>query len=448
MAFSYLQKWIDPFLEKDMREDSAVKKAITHTLRVLYAVFRDLSDGQFSMRAMSLVYITLVTFVPLLALSFSVLKGLGVHNQIEPALQHLFEGLGPEKSAEIVEKIIIFVDNIKVGVLGVVGLAVLIYAVLMLMQRVESAFNYIWRVGDRSMARRFSDYLTVLMIGPLLLFISSGLTTTIRHSPFIKEFEESTVFGSVLDIPAIILPWAILAVAFTFIYAFMPNTKVRIFPAFVGGFFAALIWKIMGYGFSIFIANSASYVAIYAAFATMIIFMIWIYLSWLVVLIGANISFYVQNLHAVKITREPLVLSPRFRLALGLGILTLIADHYYKDEPPWTLHALSKYFHLPLLAVEDVLNALEEGGIILSESKHENAYFPACPLDKTPLNKVILAMESYGERGILRTRDLDLPEPAEKTMQALDALRLKKETNKSIAQALLNAPESVSWWKS
>ncbi len=446
MVFSAAQKRINQFLEKDLRNETYPIRASVHTLRVLYAVFRDLSDGQFSLRAMSLVYITLVTFVPLLALSFSVLKGFGVHNQIEPTLHHLFQGLGPEKSEEIVKNIIIFVDNIKVGVLGVVGLAVLIYAVLMLMQRVESALNYIWRVNDRHMARRFSDYLTVLMVGPLLLFISSGLTTTIRHSSFVKELEESGVLGAAFDIPAVILPWAILSIAFTFVYTFMPNTKVKLFPALVGGFFAGLIWKVMGFAFSLFIANSASYVAIYAAFATMIIFMIWIYLSWLVVLIGANISFYAQNLYAVKISREPLTLSPRFRLALGLGILTLVAEHYYKQKEAWTVHSLSKHFHLPLLAVEDVLKALEEGGILLLESKKPGAYFPACPLDRTPLSKVLDAMEHYGEQGAFKTKDLELPKSAQKTIETLEAHRLKKEGHKTIAQALLEEPPSASWW--
>ncbi len=310
---------------------SPPRRFLIRTLQIFVAMVRDATDGQLSLRAMSLVYTTLITLVPLLALSFSVLKGFEVHKEIETSLLLMLQALGEEKAKEVTAYIIGFVDNIKVGVLGAVGLALLIYAVISLMQKIESAFNYIWRVGEnRSLAKRFSDYLSVLLVGPLLIFLSAGITTTIRHSDFITSIEETFALTVIYEFISWLIPWIVMAAGFSFIYMFMPNTKVKMKAALAGGLFAALVWKLMGWIFSVFIANSASYVAIYAAFATLIILMIWLYLSWLVILMGANISFYAQNPRFVKISRGELEISPRMQKSIALGVISIIGNAFYK----------------------------------------------------------------------------------------------------------------------
>ncbi|MCK7580267.1 MAG: YihY/virulence factor BrkB family protein [Chromatiales bacterium] len=163
----------------DLAAVSPLRRRLIRSARLVHAVVRDFADGQLTLRAMSLVYTTLLSLVPLLALSFSVLKGFGVHNQVRPALLAFLAPLG-DKGVQITEQTIGFIDNIRVGVLGAVGLGLLIYTVTALLQKIELSFNYVWRVKRlRPLAQRFSQYLSVLTIGPVLVFSAIGITASL-----------------------------------------------------------------------------------------------------------------------------------------------------------------------------------------------------------------------------------------------------------------------------
>lgn len=409
------------------------------TLQLLFALCRDLSSSQLSLRAMSLVYTTLITLVPLLALSFSVLKGFGAHNKIEPTLLNLLEGLGPQQSRDIAERIVSFVNNIEVGVLGIVGLGLLIYMVINLMQKIESAFNCIWRVAKaRSFAERIGDYLTALLVGPLLIFLSTGITATFRHTEIVGQIASISFFGPAFDIIAIILPWLVLAIGFSALYIFMPNTKVKFGPAFVGGLSAALIWKILGLIFSVFIAQSASHVAIYAAFATLITFMIWIYLSWSVILLGSSIAFYIQNPRYVRIDRAGLTLSPRMYMVIGMGCVQKIGDAHYNKKLQPTDESLSSSFNMPVLAIQNIMSVLENGKIVTRSGDGENAYYPACPFEKTTMDQLFTVLESGNEKGTLSARKVKSSSVAEDIFEELNRVRHDTVGKKTIFKALID----------
>lgn len=416
------------------------KKLGIRSVQTLSATLRDLKDGQISLQAMSLVYTTLITLVPLLAISFSVLKGFGVHNRVEPFMRSLLEGLGPEKSEEVSQKVIEFVDNVNVGVLGAIGLAFLLYAVIALMQKIEAAFNYIWRVAeDRNLAQRFSSYLSVLLMGPLLVFISAGITTAVRNSEVAVQIGEYTGISLLYDMGTFALPWLVIAIGFTFFYVYMPNTKVRITSAFVGGLVAGLLWKFMGFIFSAFIAGSANYVAIYAAFATIIVLMIWLYVSWLIILIGANISFYVQYPRYLRVTRLPIILTPRLRMLLGLSILTHIAKAHYAGDEPWSLDALSKKMNVPILAVQQVLTVLESGRVIVcSNTEDMSVYYPAVPFDTTPIEFAITVLEREGGQNWMHHERVHIAREASSILDKIEHNRQSEITSTSIADCLVH----------
>ena len=444
--FSYLSKMIrtlreqiQNLLARDVTAEPLWKRFFIRSLQITVASGRDIADGQLSLQAMGLVYTTLITLVPLLAISFSVLKGFGVHNQIEPFLLNILqEGLGQEKSAEITDRVIGFVDNIQVGVLGTVGLGLLIYAVIALMQKIESAFNHIWRVGqDRTLAQRFSDYLSVLLMGPLLIFISAGITTTVRHSGLLQGLFLTNTLGELYEIISVLLPWLVMAIGFTFIYVYMPNTKVKMSAAFIGALVAAFLWKTAGYAFSSFIASSANYIAIYAAFATLIVLMLWIYTSWMVILFGSNIAFYVQYPRYIPISREPLLLSPYIRVSLGLSVLTLITRAHYNDDEPWTIDGLSQTLHAPVLAIQKIVNVLEDGEIITASQSDPVRYYPACPFSETPLQNAIDVLERQGMQSWYKAERVKVAPEAQKILDQINDARLKAVTAKTITQALL-----------
>lgn len=187
----------------------------------------DIQEGGLDYRAMSLVYTTLLSLAPLLAVSFSVLTAFGVHNQMEPVLLELVAPLG-RQGAEIVDRIIGFVSNIKVGVLGFVGFATLFYTVLSLLQKIEESFNHVWRVKRlRSFQRRFSDYLSVLLVGPVLVFSALGLIASMANTEIAQTIIGREPFGTLYYLLGLILPYLLIVGAFTFAYRFIPNTHVN-----------------------------------------------------------------------------------------------------------------------------------------------------------------------------------------------------------------------------
>lgn len=386
--------------------DSFAMKSLRTILQIISAILDDLKQGQLSLRAMSLVYTTIISLVPLFAISFSVLKGLGAHNQIRPFLLNALDALG-EKKFEITDKILGFVDNIQVGVLGAVGIAVLIYTVIGMMQKIEFSFNYVWNVSkSRSFAKRINDYLSVLFVAPLLVFISTALTTSARSNYVIDKISNFYGFDLLITLIGLVIPYLILTLAFTFLYRFIPNTKVSLKAAFIGGLMTALIWKIMGWGFANFIADSANHAAVYSAFATIIVFMVWIYLVWLVLLIGASIGFYVQFPEYRKISHNAISLSTEYKECISIQIMLEVAKRFNNHQPPANTDDLSKLFRQPQNAIEKVCNYLKGANIIINEEEN-NAWVPSVPLSHISLYDIIKATRKNSTESSLALNEKD-----------------------------------------
>lgn len=374
------------------------KRAGLNVAKFIYVMVRDIADGQLNLRAMSLVYTTLLSLVPLLAISFSVLKGFGVHNQIEPFLMNMLAPLG-DSGVEIATRIIGFVDNIKVGVLGAVGLGLLVYTVVSLMQKIESAFNFTWRVSTvRPMGQRFSGYLSVLMVGPLLAFSSLGLTATMTASPILQSIAEIQPLGWLIELVGKLVPYVLVVAAFTFTYVFMPNTRVRVISALVGALVSGALWMSMGWAFTTFVVASTSYTAIYSAFATLILFLMWLYMSWLVLLIGASVAFYHQHPECLMPVRSgDIQLSPRMREKLALMSVVMIGRRYYDEAPGWNGQDLARVLKVPVVAMESILRALEAAGFLRQTGDRIPVYLPGRPLETTPVSSVLAVIRSSDE---------------------------------------------------
>ena len=264
-------------------------------LQIVAVVGRDLFGGMITLRAMSLVYTSLLAMVPLLAVSLSVLKGFGVHDQLEPALTRFLAPIG-DQHIEISARIVGFVENMKIGVLGSVGLILLIYTSISLIQKIESAFNFTWRLkGSRSLMQRFSDYLSVIMVGPVLVFSAVGITASLGSNHIVAFLNQLPYMTDLLYLVGKILPYLLVIAAFTFIYKLVPNTRVKFRSALYGAVVAGALWETSGILFTSFIGGSSSYTAIYSGFAILLVFMIWLYLSWIILLVGSCISYYHQH---------------------------------------------------------------------------------------------------------------------------------------------------------
>ena len=384
-------------------------------VRILYAVVRDLGDGMLSLRAMSLVYTTLLSLVPLLAISFLVLKGFGVHNQVEPMLLDFLAPLG-EKGVEITERIIGFVENVKAGVLGAAGLGLLVYTVVSLMQKIERSFNDTWQVTrHRPFAQRFSGYLIVLLIGPVLVFSSMGITASVMGSDAVAALAAIQPFGVLVDLAGKLVPYLLIIAAFTFIYVFLPNTRVGVRSALVGAVVAGFLWESAGWVFASFVVTSTKYPNIYSAFATLILFMIWLYLSWLILLVGASVAFYHQHPEYLTVRRGELRLSNRLREKLALLAVFHIGRSHYQGRPAWTAAGLAQRLHVPAEAAESVLGALEHAALVRRTGDDPPAYLPARPFETTGVKEALDAVRAADESTHLDVGRL----PAEPAVEAL-----------------------------
>jgi membrane protein len=385
----------------DLRALPRWKAWIVYGLRVVYAVLRDAVEGSLALHATSLVYSTLLSLVPLLAISFSVLKAFGVHNRLEPVVRSALAPLG-DKADEITNRIIGFVDKMEVGVLGAVGLALLVYTTIMVIQKIERAFNETWHIGQpRPLARKFADYMSVLLIAPVLIFSAIGMATSMQNSDFYQELQTLPGIGWLLVTLGEIMPALLLVAILAFVYLFMPNTSVRTRSALVGAAVAAALWLLVGEMFKEFVAGAGTYEAIYSAFATAILFILWLYVNWMIVLIGASIAFYHQHPEYVSVTGVPPRLSNRAAESLGLGLMASIGKAFYDGDPAPTVGALADKHNVPEDAAQYLINALESAGLLRPTTDDPPGYQPARALDHTPLKYVLDAVRDSSDGEVL-----------------------------------------------
>lgn len=318
---------------------------------------------------MSLVYTTMLAIVPLLAFSFSLLKGLGFHRELEPLLLSFLEPIGP-RAVEVSNSIIGFVDNVSGSALASVSVALLLFSALTMAQKVEGSFNFVWRVDrPRSFARRFSEYLSVMLVGPLLMSVALGFTATLASTTIMGRLQQ-TQLGSWVASSSGLLPYLLVTAAFSFLYVFVPNTRVRVRPAVLGGIFAGVLWAGSGSLFTGFVVSASRYDAIYSGFAIVIVAMLWMYLSWLILLLGAQLAFYLQNPDYLRLGQRTESMSNGLRERLSLSAMLLVGRDFEQPGHGWRVESLAARIRVPRHVLEPVVAALMNSGL-LTQTKEQ-----------------------------------------------------------------------------
>ncbi|MGH7890782.1 MAG: YihY/virulence factor BrkB family protein, partial [Thermodesulfobacteriota bacterium] len=343
-------------------------------IRLAYVTLREYRENELALRAMSLVYTTLLSLVPLLAFIISILKAFGVvDNQLEPFLLNFLEPLG-EKGIEVTHRITEFIGKINFGVLGVAGLLMLIYTAVSVITKIEDSMNIIWKIRKgRSIARRLSDYITTLIVGPVLLFAAFGITATLSSNTVVSKILDIEPLGTIFFTFGKVIPFIFVIIVFTVLYIIIPNTKVHIKSALTGGIAAGIAWHATSWVFHLAVASSTKYAAIYSSLAVLVIFMIWLYLNWLIVLVGAELTFCHQNLKFLTLRTEVFNLSTKLKEKLSLIIMYLIGYNYFYDLGMWTLESLTERLRLPHEPIEEAVNDLTQHNLII-----ETADLPPC----------------------------------------------------------------------
>ncbi len=286
-----IERWLWP----RSREEEARVPAWLTVARHAFALLRDFTRGELNLRATSLVYTTMVAIVPLLGLSFSAMRALGLHRSLEPLIMSVLAPIGP-RAGELTERIMHSIDNVHGSMLASVSVVLLIVSALSMAQKVETSFNFVWRVDrPRSWVRRFSEYLGIIVIGPALMSIAVGFTASLRSKAMMGRVQEIGPLGHWLAASSGLAPYLLVIATFILLYVYVPNTRVRLKPAVLAGVLAGAAWAATGALFTSFVVNVTRNEAIYSGFAIVLAAMVWLQLSWLILLLGAQLAFYVQN---------------------------------------------------------------------------------------------------------------------------------------------------------
>lgn len=376
---------------------SPAHAGMVKALRVGHMMLRELADGQLNVRAASLVYTTLLSIVPVLALSFALFKAFGVHHDLAPVMMGYLEPLG-ERGIELGERIIAMVEGVNVRGLGILGLAFLVFAVARVVQKVEQALNYIWRArNQRRFFERLSGYLSVTIFGPIFVFGAMFITGSFMSSAAVTEIIQATDIGWLVALGGKLVPYLLVVAAFTFVYFYIPNTRVRIGSAFFGALIAAFLWAAAGSGFAALVVGSTNYTAVYSGFAIIILFIMWLHLSWLILLMGGSVAFYHQHPEYVGLLTHELRYSHRVQERLALLACYLIVQHFQHRLEPWSGVALSRRLGVPLESLEKILDEYEKQGILVSVAGASTAWVPARDPGSVTVAEALAVARSAGE---------------------------------------------------
>jgi len=393
-----LQLLLDKIIWGDqLKKAGPIGAVVVPVLRYLYAMLRDFFSGQLTMRAMGLVYTTLLSVVPLLAFSFAILKGFGVFNQLEPYLDGLLAPLGAQ-GEQITDQILALVNNVQGSVLGGIGLAFFLYTAISMVQKVEESFNYVWYVSKpRSFARRFTEYLIVLLVGPMAMVTAIGMITSIQSNTVVQYLLNNDALGPIFLVGGKFVPYLLISGVFTFLYMFMPNTKVNFRSALVGGVIGGVIWATMGAIFTTFVLFATRTQQIYAGFAVAITTLIWLYLNWLILLIGAQLAFYHQRPAFLRIGRQEPRLSNSMRERLALDIMFLAGQAFREPGRSITSNEISSKLCIPTIAMTPIAGALEAAGLLLATEQEE--LMPGREMSRISLQEILDVVRVHGETG-------------------------------------------------
>lgn len=346
------------------------------------------------LRAGALTYSGVLSIVPLLAFAFALLKGMGVQRRLEPVLlERVAAG-----SQEMVAWILRTIDRVNVSSLGTVGLLFLIVSVVFVLGNIEEAFNEIWGIEEqRPYGRKFADYLSMLLVMPLVLFAAWSVTASLKSVTLIGWLREQPGLGVFLLGCLRLTPYLVLWACFSCLFVFMPNTRVRWKPALISGVCTGTVWQLMQWGFVTFQFGVVRYNAIYGALAQLPLMMIWMFLSWIVVLFGAELTFVLQTGEASR--RVPGLRSASLELKqeLALAFLRQIEERFETRRVPWSAEALAREHGVAFSLARRLLDELVRWGWLARERESPGPavlYRPAASLRHIPVSELLEKMEA------------------------------------------------------
>jgi membrane protein len=412
------------------------------TLRLLrypYAVLRDLLRGEINLRAMSLVYTTLLSIIPLLAFSFAILRFFGGHRDLVPIVYEFFRPVGEPAATDLTTRVVQFANRASNGVVGSVGLALLAWTLIGTIKKVEDSFNFLWHVEQpRSFARRVAEYSALLVAGPVLVVGFIGLTQHALSSAPLQEVARLRlpVLQWLRSAGIALAPYAMVSAFFTALYMMVPNTRVLWRAALTGALVGGVAWAAVGKAFTGLVVYSSRLTIVYAGFAFVVAGLLWTYFGWLILLAGAQLSFYVQNPAYLRLGLQPLRLSGLELEELALKLMYFVGRTHVTGGARWTVNRVAAELGLPAIAVAAMASTFERAGLLIVTDDDE--LIPGRDIGHLRVHQ-ILDLARSERSGHVAPRELEMP-PVDRVLASLEEARRRSCGELTLRDLVEEAP--------
>lgn len=372
--------------------------SLYNIIKTIYLCITRFAQDRIPNKASALTYSTLLAIVPILAILFAIARGFGFDNIMKSQIISGFGG--PSKTTEMIFQFVdSYLSEAKSGIFIGVGLIMLLWSVLNLINNMEMTFNRIWQVQkSRSVFRMTTDYLSMLLLMPILIVVSGGLS--IFMSTMLKNIEGFVLLAPIVKFLVRLSPYVLTWFMFTALYIFMPNTKVKFRHALIAGIIAGTAYQFFQYIYINGQLSVARYNAIYGSFAALPLFLLWVHISWSICLFGAEFTYASQNLRNFSFDKDTRNISRRYHDFVAILIMSRVAKRFANNEAPYTAQELSEECQIPISLTNKVLFELESIKLIhevSSDEKSEDiAYQPSIDINKLSMSMLLDRLDTRG----------------------------------------------------
>ncbi len=406
----YRKLFLEDIWEYGRNDLSKTHYSLLGILRIIVMAVHGFRESKCRLWASALTYFSIFALVPITALAFGIAKGFGLDIRLKKELCEKFVDFQYQLDY-VFEYSDRLLEKTKGGMIAGIGVVLLFWAVIKMLGNIEAAFNSIWGVkSHRSLFRKFSDYLSIALICPILILAASSVTTFVQAylSQVSAKLLPEMLSGTFIDFTARMLPFVILWLLFPFLYSFMPNTKVRWRAAIVAGVLTGTAFQLLQQSYLALQFFLSGYNTIYGSFSAVPLFLIWLQLSWLLVLFGAEISCAIQT--ASDHEFEPLAqeLCPMARTRLMLAVSVTMARFFRDSHAGLREEELAKMTNIPIRLIRDAIYRLEEARVIIRSQplegtgilrvrSDEDVFYPGIPLEKFTAFEVMRMVGGNGK---------------------------------------------------
>lgn len=373
--------------------------------RIIILTVRNFKNDNCGLRASALTFYTLLSFVPVLAILFGLFKGFGLHEKLQ---QLIIENFQEHQAVmnQVVEYSNTLLANTQGGIVAGIGLILLLWSVVKLLNSVEETFTDIWKIQyPRSYVRKFSNYLAILFLAPLGLIISSGATIFVKLQleSLSQQFELLGFILTFISVMLQFLPYAVMWFLFALMYIMMPNIKVKFKSAIYAAVIAGSIYQVTQFLFVTFQVGVASYNAIYGSFAVLPLFLFWIQISWIIFLFGAEISFALQNISHYEFEADSKNISIDQKNKISLAIAHLVVNKFKNDEKALTSQEIAFQLGIPILLAKNIISEFVMMNLftrVITEDEEVYAYQPSKDINRFTIQYILEKLNVRGSNNI------------------------------------------------